>query len=211
MKIAFIQASPKIKNSASKAVLNDLRKYFTEEFEIKEFHLKNSFISKEEKEELFYCDSLVFAFPLYVDGIPSHLLHCLAELELFLKQREKREISVYALVNCGFYEGCQNVLALEMIENWCIKSGLLWKQGIGIGTGGMLPSITNVPAGHGVKKNFGTALQILSKNIMKKKSDKNLFIVPNISRFLCKFMGEIGWRKQIKANGLKVKDLYLKK
>ena len=211
MKVALIQASPKSKNSASRTILDDLRKYFTEEFEIKEFHLKNSFILEEEKEELFYCDSLVFAFPLYVDGIPSHLLRCLTELELFFKQKEKREITVYVLINCGFYEGRQNVLALEMMENWCIKSGLLWGQGIGIGAGGMLLSVINVPVGHGPKKNLGTALQILSKNMIEKKSDKNLLITPNIPRFLYKFMAEFGWRKQIKVNGLKVKDLYLKK
>lgn len=216
MKIALIQASPKMKNSSSKAILNDLKQYFTNEHDIKEYHWKHAAVSKQEQEEVFGCDVLVFAFPLYVDGIPSHLLHCLVELETVFcqkqrNQKEKKEIVVYALVNCGFYEGHQNALALEMMENWCIKSGLTWGQGIGIGAGGMLLALTNVAPGHAPKKNIGIALQTVSKNIQQQKSEGNLFVAANFPRAMYQFMAEAGWRKQIKANGLKTKDLYLKR
>jgi hypothetical protein len=72
------------------------------------------------------CNVLVFAFPLYVDGIPSHLLNCLRKLEKFFGGLDKKDIMVYSLGNCGFYEGDQNKLAIEMMENWCAKAGLKW-------------------------------------------------------------------------------------
>ncbi|HAW69762.1 MAG TPA: hypothetical protein DHD79_09105, partial [Firmicutes bacterium] len=83
--------------------------------------------------ELAACDTLVFAFPLYVDGIPSHLLSCLSQMEGYLKPLASKEMRVYAIVNCGFYEGRQNQHALDMMQNWCAKTRLIWGHGLGIG------------------------------------------------------------------------------
>lgn len=154
---------------------------------------------------------LVFAFPLYVDGIPSHLLNCLIQLEKTFAAIYRKDINVYALVNCGFYEGHQNRMAIEMMENWCFKARLNWGQGIGIGAGGMLPVIKDVPIGRGPKKNLGKSLKKFATNILKSDSDQNIFITANFPRFLYKFAAEMGWRKSIKKNGLKRKDLFLKK
>ena len=30
---------------------------------------------------------------------------------------EKKKRTVYAIPNCGFYEGCQNAVAIKMMEN----------------------------------------------------------------------------------------------
>lgn len=129
---------------------------------------------------------------------------------LFASIKEK-EIIVYSLVNCGFYEGHQNELAIEMMENWCAKAGLKWGQGIGIGVGGMLPSLKRIPMGHGPKKNLQKAFKQLANNILKCTSEENIFITANFPRVLYKLAAEMGWRQSIKANGLKRKDLFLKK
>ena len=84
----------------------------------------------------------------------------LHQLEEYLVTN-KKEITVYAVVNCGFYEGRQNSLAIAMMENWCHRAGLRWGQGLGIGAGGMLAGIRNVPLGSGPKKNLGRALEQL--------------------------------------------------
>lgn len=212
MEIAFISGSPKIKDSASEYILQELKVFLENDNNtICEYHFIKPKLSIEEMEQLKECNVLVFAFPLYVDGVPSHVLNCLIQLEMFLIATKEKDITVYCLVNCGFYEGYQNTLAIEIMENWCAKAGVKWGQGVGIGAGGMLTAIKNVPIGHGPKKNLGKALKQLSNNILKRDSEENIFITANFPRFLYKLSAEIGWRKLIKSNGLKRKDLFLRK
>jgi len=167
--------------------------------------------SIKEMEQLAECNVLVFAFPIYVDGIPSHLLNCLMQLESFFSAKEEKDIIVYSIANCGFYEGHQAAIAIEMMKNWCIKAGLCWGQGVGVGAGGMLTSIKNVPIGYGPKKSLGAAFEKLAKNILEHSSGEDIFITADFPRTLYKLAAEMGWRKSIKANGMKKKDLSLKK
>lgn len=91
------------------------------------------------------------------------------------------------------------------------KSGLKWGQGLGIGGGGMMTAIKNVPIGQGPKKSLGKAFRELANNILNGTSQENIFISPNFPRILYKLAAEMEWRKAIKANGLKRKDLSIKK
>ena len=207
LKIALINGSPKAKNSASEAALQALRTFINDN-EITEYDFRKPQLSAQELEQLEEQDVWVLAFPLYVDGVPSHLLSCLAQLENHFKARPAPKVTVYSLVNCGFYEGEQCGLALEMVENWCAKSGRQWGQGLGIGAGGMLPALKNVPAGSGPKKNLGKALQTLAANIAHRTGGDTIFITANFPRFAYKFAAEAGWRKLVKANGLKTEDLF---
>ncbi len=212
MKIALINGSPKIHESASGCVLHELKALLDNtNHMICEYSFKKPQLSSEEMDNLAECNVLVFAFPLYVDGIPSHLLNCLVQLETLFSAIKETNILVYSVINCGFYEGRQNELAIEIMENWCIKAGLKWGQGIAIGAGGMLPMLKNVPNGHGLKKNLERALIHLSNNILKSTSGDNICITANFPRILYKLTAEMGWRQSIKANGLKRKDLFFKK
>lgn len=206
-KIALINGSPKAKNSASEAALQALRT-FIRDSEITEYNFRKPQLSSQQLEQLEKEDVWVLAFPLYVDGIPSHMLNCLVQLENHFEAKSMPKVTVYCLVNCGFYEGEQCGLALEMVENWCAKSGRQWGQGLGIGAGGMLPTVKNVPVGSGPKKNLGKALQTLAVNIADGTGGDNIFITANFLRFAYKFAAEAAWRKMVKANGLKTKDLY---
>ncbi|MFU7516038.1 hypothetical protein [Clostridium sp. HCS.1] len=216
MRISLINGSPKVKDSASEIILNELKNYLNNNKSIKnlsisEYYFRNNKVDNDIIEEVIKSDILVFSFPLYVDGVPSHLLRCLLKLEESFNKIKEKDIKVYALVNCGFYEGKQNKLAIEIIGNWCEKCGLKWGQGLGIGAGPLLHSVKSVPAEHGPKKNLGKALNIISNNILNKISDNNLFITANFPRFAYKFAAEMGWKKSIKANKLRVKDLYIRK
>lgn len=212
MKIALINGSPKMKNSASGYILKELKNFLEkDDNKISEYHFGKPKVNEKEIELITKSDVLVFLFPLYVDEIPSHLLSCLIQLQEIFLSIGRNYIKVYTLVNCGFYEGHQNKIAIEMMENWCFKAGLKWGQGIGIGAGAMLPEIKNVPIEHGPKKNLGKALKQLASNILNVHSEENIFITANFPRFLYKFSAQIGWQKDIKKNGLKRKDLFLKK
>lgn len=212
MKIALINGSPKAKDSASGYLLQELKSFLEQDNNlISEYHFRKPQLTMEEMVQLAECNALIFAFPLYVDGIPSHMLNCLIQLESFFSSIKEKDIIVYSIANCGFYEGHQTAIAIEMMKNWCIKAGLQWGQGVGIGAGGMLISIKSVPIGHGPKKNLGIAFEKLASNILERSSGEDIFITANFPRILYKLAAEKGWRNLIKANGLKRKDLFLKK
>ncbi len=207
MKVALINGSPKSKQSSSEAILKDLQTCLSKDIETVNYSFRKSFLAKEEIEVLFNFDVLVFAFPLYVDGVPSHLLNCLCQIEEASKNIKDKSITVYTLVNCGFYEGHQNKWAINIMKNWCVKAGFKWGQGIGIGCGGALASMSSIPLGKGPKSSMGITFKSLADNIHTKSQASDAFFSLNFPRFMYKLIAEFGWRQTIKKNGLKVRDL----
>lgn len=205
MRIALIDGSPKVTNSASSVLLEDLKVYFREDAEIVNLGFHSTGISKEVIEELSSADAWVFAYPLYLDGIPGHLLSCLIQLEE--ARLQSRQIHIYGIVNCGFYEGIQAELALELLQNWSIKAGFIWSGGVGVGGGGGLARMPKLAPGHGPKAPIDKAFAALSDIILKKNVQDNVYVSVAFPRFLYKMGAQIGWRQMIKANGGKRKDL----
>lgn len=203
--IGLINASPKIHKSSSQAIINDFKLFISEE-EIIEFNIKR-YITVLEIEKILECDKLIFVFPLYVDGIPSHLLKALVEIENYIKASDTKKPTVYGIVNCGFYEGDQTKLALKNLELWCNKTGLNWGQGLGIGAGGMLEQITTVPVGKGPKKSEQKAFENLSKSVLDGIGGENIFITANLPKFVYKLAAESNWKTKAKENGLNKKEI----
>ena len=206
MRIALINGSPKAKDSASGCILRGFAGMLEEGTGLGRFHLRNDRIEEEVFSGIAECDALVFAFPLYVDGIPSHLLRWLTVLEGRLAADGKKR-QVFAIANCGFYEGRQADLALEMMEHWCARAGQAWGLGLGVGGGGMLVGLDNIPMGKGPKANLGRALQGMAGLIGQAAPAGNLYINPNFPRFLYKAAAEMGWRHMARKNGLGLGDL----
>lgn len=82
--------------------------------------------------EISEADTVVFSMPLYVDGVPSHLLSFLKKMELFFHDHNK-DINVYVIANNGFIEGKQNEPLMQIMENFCDRSRIKWQGGLGIG------------------------------------------------------------------------------
>ncbi|MCM1577766.1 MAG: hypothetical protein NC078_03060 [Ruminococcus sp.] len=82
-------------------------------------------------------DNIIFSMPLYVDGIPSHLLAFMEQAEKFLIENDLHP-NIYVISNGGFIEGNQNRCLMEITENFCIRSGCKFQGGVGIGGGVML-------------------------------------------------------------------------
>jgi len=208
MRIAMINGSPKLGKSNSGRMLKALEPLIISEHEISHYTINKRPLTDEQYIELCHMDTLIFAFPLYFDAIPSHLLRMLTTLEGYMKAERKKEIYVYALVNNGFYEGKQTCIALEIIKNWCIRSGLHFGQGIGQGAGEMMGFIEKVPLGQGPLKNLGRAMERLAKNIHSQGSDDSLLFSPNFPRFAWRFAATHSfWHAKAKKNGLKKKDI----
>lgn len=226
MKIALINGSPKIKGSSSGSLLKNLQNYLTEKsineeksekntaIEIIEIPLHSADISQDTVMQLKSADTWVFSCPLYVDGIPAHLLSCLVRLEKLQAEAgsqsahpETNNIHVHAIVNCGFYEGIQAEYALQIFRNWCVKTGYTWCGGIGVGGGGGLSQMPASPSGHGPKAPILSALSELAAKILTEKKGENKYVSVAFPRFLYKMGAQLGWRQMIREGGGRTRDL----
>lgn len=207
MKIGIINGSPRGKKSNSEILIKYLCSLL-EEHQINKYYLFTSKIDSEINSEIHNADVLIFAFPLYIDSIPSHLLETIVKFEEEKIINSKTKI--YCIVNNGFFEGKQNQLAILQMKNWCQKTGAEWGQGIGIGGGEILSYLEKVPLGKGPLKNLGKALNRLSNNIKTLNSDNEIYINPNWSRLLYWIQGTISWIIKARKNGLKMRDLFRK-
>jgi multimeric flavodoxin WrbA len=206
MNIALICGSPKKAESVSETLLHDLKPLVSIEGNtLIDITLNKPSVTKEDMELLQDCQAWVFAFPLYVDGIPSHLVHVLEELEQ--SRIGNKNMHVYGIVNAGFYEGRQCRNALSILQNWCSKAGLIWGMGIGFGGGGALNSMKTLPLGAGPKNTLGSAYQELTNAINAQTSAPNIYTSIGFPRALYKMAAEIGWSQSIKARGGKKRDL----
>lgn len=199
MKIALINGSPKAKHSTSASLLKDLKSFLSERADMIDVELNKTLVPEKISEQLKTADALVFAFPLYVDGIPAHLLSCLIELQN--TPWPNREIHIYGIVNCGFYKGDQAETALNILQNWCIKAGLIWGGGAGVGGGGAIAQLPDIKNGHGPKAPVEKALRLLAGSILRLEAQKNHYVSLAFPRFLYKMAGQMGWRQMLKKNG----------
>ena len=207
MKITIINGSPKTVKSNSEILGNYLFPLLKEN-NIKKYYSIYFQLNDKTKNEIYNSDVLIFIFPLYVDGIPSNLLKLLVKFE---KENIVRpETKIYCIVNNGFYEGKQNFLALLHMKNWCKKVNAKWGQGIGIGSGELLPYLKKFKLGQGPLKNLEKILNRLSRNILTLNSDKNIYINPNWPKSLYFIQGSISWILKARKNNLKIRELFKK-
>lgn len=206
MKVLLINGSPKPENggSASGIILDALKQRFGgAAVTVTQYNA-----AKQNAQEFLRavsgCNALVFAFPLYVDGIPSHLLRLLCEIQPHIAQ-EAPGARVYAVVNNGFFQGQQNALALEMMRNFCVRADCIWGGGLGVGGGGMAGA---APVGRGPLKKLGLALDALTEAIKNGKTIDDRLFAPGFPRFLYQLLAHISWRTQARKNGLKPAQMY---
>lgn len=135
MKTVLINGSPKKRFSASAYFLS-VQRFFLRGKTVTE-HLRNKGDHARVLQALSDADNVIFCLPLYVDGVPSHVLRFMQELELHCRENSQK-LNVYVVSNNGFIEGCQSRPMFRVFENFCARSGLSWGGGVGIGGGVML-------------------------------------------------------------------------
>lgn len=140
MKTVLINCSPKKRFCAS-AYFLALQRLFVRGEKVTE-RLRTPADHTRILEQLRDAQAVVFCLPLYVDGIPSHVLKFLEEMEALSRQNELR-LSVYCVANNGFIEGRQNEPLMQAFEHFCNRAGLDWGGGVGIG-GGVMLNVTRI-------------------------------------------------------------------
>ena len=140
MKTVFINCSPKKRFCAS-AYFLFLQSIFVGGEKVNET-LHTSADHPRILEQLRDAQAVVFGLPLYVDGVPSHVLRFLEEMEAFCRENGLK-FRVYCVANNGFIEGKQNEPLMQVFENFCARTGLAWGGGVGIG-GGVMLNVTRI-------------------------------------------------------------------
>lgn len=140
MKTLFINGSPKKRFCASSYFLF-LQRLFVGGDKVTE-HLRTRGDYQRILDQLPGADAVVFGVPLYVDGIPSHVMGFMEEMERSCRAKGLHP-RVYAIANNGFIEGKQNEPLMQLMENFCRWAGLTWGGGVGIG-GGVMLNVTRI-------------------------------------------------------------------
>ncbi|MCL2336694.1 MAG: NAD(P)H-dependent oxidoreductase [Firmicutes bacterium] len=186
-KIVAINGSPKLKYSASGILLSQVAAIMGIEFPVyqatKLVNQANDPEMTAIMSDILTADTLLIAFPLYIDALPAPLLKVCTLLEQAAANPAGKKLPrVYAIANCGFYEAENNRLALDMLKNFCRRSGLGWGYGIGIGAGGSVSS-QSPNTFDGPLANVYAALSELVKTMANHSSPgQNLFLTPQIPR-----------------------------
>ena len=205
MRIVLINGSPKVKGSTSEALAGALKTCLSSKADIIEIGFHAPILPQGAINQMRDADAWVFLYPLYVDGIPGHLLSCLVQLEQ--AHLVNTDLRIYGIVNCGFYEGVQAEYAIDVLQNWCAKSGFTWGAGVGIGGGGASVQITGSKPGQGPRAPIDRALEDLAEKILQRQIAEKRYANIGFPRFVYKLGAQLGWRMEIKSNGGKIKDL----
>ena len=140
MKTVFINCSPKKRFCAS-AYFLFLQRLLVSGEKVTE-KLRTPADHARILEQLRDAQAVVFGLPLYVDGVPSHVLRFMEEMETFCRENGLK-LNVYCVANNGFIEGKQNEPLMQVFENFCTRAGLVWGGGVGIG-GGVMLNVTRI-------------------------------------------------------------------
>lgn len=209
-KICFINGSPRKKTSGSSYFIKKLTSMLNNSLEVKEFFIDELMSDETLCNETLSYNKIVFVSPLYVDCLPVEMLTFMIEFEKFIKTKENLNIDVYALINCGFLEGPQNHIALDIIKNYTKRLNLNWRFGVGLGAGEFLKSSDSMPLNTGIKKEIYNAFLELKKDLEGTSIDKkeNIFASPKVPKWFFIAIANHSWVTAAKKNGLKKSDIY---
>lgn len=154
--------------------------------------------------ELDVSEYFVLACPLYVDSLPSPVMDIFMRIS---KLRNSGSINskpkFIALVNNGFPEKHQNLLALQICEQFAIEANLSWFGGLPIGGGAMFGGSSLEDSG-GRGRHARSALESLSDALLNDKPVPEECIVGINKRVIPKrmyiMMVHMGWKKRSGAN-----------
>jgi len=142
--------------------------------------------------------------PLYVDGLPSTVIHLLDRLNQAAFGTERK---VYVLANLGLYESHQMKNLLSMMRTWCRVSGCTYSGSIVISAseliGILIKYMKSVPV-----RGVTNALAALAENVTAGTKMEDLYVQPLMfPRWLYIQITNRSWDRQALASNMKPADL----
>lgn len=148
-------------------------------------------------------DSIVLAFPLYVDSptsITLKFLDYIIDNKINIENK-----NIYVIINCGFREGEQNITALNIIKGWCNKVNAIYKGSILIGAG----EIVGKKNYRYISKKALNKLNQFSINILNKENSGDIITTMDYlnNKMYC-YLANRSWTKKCKKNKLVKKQIF---
>ena len=197
----LINGSQKNHKSNSRYFLDYISKYL-DDYTI--YDLKYDFFDNI-IDSIINTDTIVLAFPLYVDSPNSLTLKLLNYI--YDNNIDLSNNSLYVIINCGFREGIHNITALNIIKNWATKVNIKYSGSILIGAGEIVGKeeysyITSIAINK--LKKFGRCIK-------DTKECNDIITTMDLltNRIYCMFANS-SWTKKGKINNLTKKDLKIK-
>lgn len=215
-KVVLISGSPRLEEkTASAGFLARVDAALKDsEFEKRSVNVRKSLKNGPEPDyaELLEADAIVLAFPLYYFCLPGLLMRFLEDYEKYFREHggQKKTVKVYTIVNCGFPEPTINAEAVRVISCFSRHIGAKFRFGVLIGGGPMISSIDGVGPVKKAYEKLDAAIRTMADDIRSDALEpvENVLIQPSFPRRLYLFMGSMGWKQQVKKNGLRKADLY---
>ena len=149
-------------------------------------------------------DTIVLAFPLYVDSPNTYTLKL---LDYMHDNNIGSNKNLYVIINCGFREGEQNITALNIIKNFCNKLNINYKGSILIGAG----EIVGKPKYIFITRKALKKLKEFSLCIKdKKRSNDIITSMDLLNNKMYSFLANKSWSRNAKKNKLTKNDIYKK-
>ncbi len=200
-KVLLIGASPKAKGGAT----GDLLTLLASDLESRQIPVERMSCRNEREARTMprdHFDAVVLGFPLYVDALPSHVVALVSSPEFAAAVQGAR---VYAVSNCGFYEGRQISPAFAVLRNACDALGAHWSGGVMVGAGGMIEPTQAVPWERWPKRRLSSDMNYLAAAIAEGRPCGSKVSGFPVTRTLYRITAEAYWRRVAKEN--KVPDL----
>lgn len=207
MSVCFINGSPRGKNSTSNYLIDLIQSYFSDDYPFTKVKMKDFAEINDIKKILDY-ENIVIVFPLYGDSLPSTVLDFLVELHKHCDSVETLP-NLYAVSNCGFLEGKQIHIAMEIMEHYAKRTGFNWRFGIGLGAGEAFRTTPFLPLKSPMKRKIHKSFKTLQKSIEEQdlSQTKSIFVQQDMGKRLFIFMATKFMVKKGNKNGLSKDDL----
>lgn len=207
MSILVLNCSPKGEKSNSKYFTNLLLKELPNE-NIEVIYLLRIKDFSEVKNKIKEVEKIVIVSPLYVDVLPANLL----ELMVYLYENNKDDLlhnkKVYGILNCGFLEGKQNKIAINVLKAWCKRMNINLSGAIGIGAGEMMNIIKFMPYKIGPNRSLYKAMKAIGNSISSGENMDVIYTKPSfVNGFIFRLCATITFYIRAKKLGVSVNEL----
>ncbi|MGL4737476.1 MAG: NAD(P)H-dependent oxidoreductase [Cellulosilyticaceae bacterium] len=209
-KFGFINGSPRPSGSLSCQLIDYLIQelhLITEDYTIFDARrLTQKEDCSSEYARLLACDTIVVVAPLYVDSLPATLLQFLHQLAHYQSTLSPDKSPIlYGLINCGFIDGFQNHLALNILEHYAMRMNWSFGGALGFGSGEMFKAThTAIPKASKIMKPlyeaFDTLITCLASQTTLPTPNKQLLVNQGFSQSLFMTVAGFGWLPQAWAH-----------
>lgn len=202
-RVALVNASPREARSATAHLLEDLaealavyaRMAGTSVPELVDVSCPR--VGATDTDALSGCDTVLLAYPLYVDAPPAGLV------DLLVRWRGSAlpGTRVYALANMGFYEARQILPSFSVLESFCAAAGARWMGGVAVGGGGMTLATAGTPRMGMLRRPVSEAVDRLIAAIRSGRGAGEDLVRPAVPRVVYRLAAEAHWRRLARESG----------